>query len=159
MLHAHSPAYLYIKGQGPWVNGDTLGVAQMPGDWAVPNSHGLGLSAQSKQPELAWELLSFITDQRQALEFARAFKVLTGNTVVDQQLLTDMRSADPLGAQVLETQLQYTDKMCGNWRLGNDSQVKDAFYPNLQSALLGHRPAKPALEAAKRAVDRVLQRG
>ena len=42
MLHAHSPAYLFIKGQGPWVNRDTLGVAQMPGNWAVPNSHGLG---------------------------------------------------------------------------------------------------------------------
>ena len=158
MLHAHSPAYLYIKGQGPWVNRDTLGVAQMPDNWAVPNSHGLGISAQSKQPELAWELLNFVTEQQQALAFARAFKVLTGNTAVDQQLLTDMRSADPLGAQVLETQLQYTDKMCGNWRLGDDSQVKDAFYPNLQSALLGQRSPKAAIDAAKRSVQRVLQR-
>ena len=73
--------------------------------------------------------------------------MLTGNTAVDQQLLTDMRSADPLGAQVLETQLQYTDKMCGNWRLGDDSQVKDAFYPNLQSALLGQRSPKAAIDA------------
>lgn len=158
MLHAHSPAYLYIKGQGPWVNRDTLGVAQMPGDWATPNSHGLGISAQSKQPDLAWELLSFTTEQRQALAFARAFKVLTGNSAVDQQLLADMRKDDPLGAQVLETQLQYTDKMCGNWRLGDDSQVKDAFYPNLQSALLGHRSPKAAIDAAKRDVSRVLQR-
>lgn len=157
MLHAHSPAYLYIKGQGPWVNQDTLGVAQMPGNWATPNSHGMGISKQSRNPELAWELLSFLTDRTQALAFARAFKVLTGNTAVDQVLLKDMAAQDKLGAAVLETQLQFTDRMCGNWPLGNDSQVKDAFWPELQGALLGHRDAKAALSEAKRKVERVLR--
>ena len=157
MLHAHSPAYLYIKGQGPWVNETTLGVAQMPGNWAVPNSHGLGISKQSRNPELAWELLSFLTDRAQALAFARDFKVLTGNTEVDQALLKEMAVQDPLGAKVLATQLQATDRMCGNWRLGNDSQVKDAFWPELQGALLGHREAKPALTEATRKVARALR--
>ncbi len=158
MLHAHSPAYLYIKGQGPWVNGDTLGVAQMPGDWAVPNSHGLGISAGSRNRQLAWEFLSFLTDRQQALGFSRAFKVLTGNIAVDQALMTDMKQQDPLGAAVLETQLQLTDKMTGNWRLGDDSQVKDAFWPNLQAALLGNREPAAAIDAAKRAVERTLAR-
>ena len=157
MLHAHSPAYLYIKGQGPWVNETTLGVAQMPGNWTTPNSHGMGMSKQSRNPELAWELLSFLTDQKQALAFARAFKVLTGNTEVDQMLLKEMAAQDALGAKVLETQLQFTDRMCGNWRLGNDSQVKDAFWPDLQGALLGHKDAKTAMADAKRKVERALR--
>lgn len=159
MLHAHAPAYLYIKGQGPWVNQETLGIAQMPGGWAVPNSHGLGISAQSSNKDLAWELLSFLTEKKQSLAFARFFKVLTGNDEVDQILMADMRKDDPLGASVLETQLQFTDRMTGNWRLGDDSQVKDAFYPNLQAGLLGNRPVPVALNAAKRAVGRVLERG
>src|SRR5437762_12952304 len=48
MHHAHSPAFFFFKGQGPWVNADTLGVAQMPGGWSTPNSHGLGVSKGSK---------------------------------------------------------------------------------------------------------------
>lgn len=157
MLHAHSPAYLYIKGQGPWVTESTLGVAQMPGNWAVPNSHGLGISKLSRNPELAWELLAFLTDRQQALGFARGFKVLTGNTDVDQTLLKEMQAQDPLGAKVLETQLQFTDRMCGTWRLGNDSQVKDAFWPELQGALLGHRKPAAAIAEAKRKVGRALR--
>ncbi len=68
-----------------------------------------------------------------------------------------MAAQDKLGAAVLETQLQFTDRMCGNWPLGNDSQVKDAFWPELQGALLGHRDAKAALSEAKRKVERVLR--
>lgn len=157
MLHAHAPAYRNIKGQGPWVSEATLGVAQMPGNWSVPNSHGLGISKQSRNPELAWEFLSFITDRTQALTFARAFKVLTGYTEVDRTLLAEMATQDPLGAKVLDTQLQFTDRMCGNWRLGNDSQVKAAFWPELQGALLGNRDAKRAMTEARRKVDRVLR--
>ena len=43
---------------------------------------------------------------------------------------------------MLKTQLEHTDKMVGNWRLGNDSRVKEAFWPELQSALLGRKDAK-----------------
>lgn len=159
MLHAHSPAYLYIKGQAPWVSGDTLGVGHFPDYWSVPNSHGLGISKQSRNPELAWEFLSFLTDRQQALAFARSFKVLTGNTTVDHTLLDEMKTEDPLGQRVLQTQIEHTDRLCGNWRLGNDSRVKDAFWPHLQSALLGHRKPAAALRAAKRDVERVLRRG
>jgi ABC-type glycerol-3-phosphate transport system substrate-binding protein len=159
MLHAHSPAYLYIKGQGPWVSADTLGVAEFPGNWSVPNSHGLGISKQSRNPDLAWELLTFLTDRQQALAFARSFKVLTGNIAVDHALLDELKTQDPLGQRVLQTQIEHTDRLCGNWRLGDDSRVKDAFWPHLQAALLGHRKPEPALRAAKREVQRVLRRG
>ncbi len=33
--------------------------------------------------------------------------------------------------QVLSTQLEHTDKMCGDWRLGSDSRVKDGFWPGV----------------------------
>ena len=79
--------------------------------WASPPS--------PNSPSSAWELLNFITERTAGAWPSRArSRCSTGNTAVDQQLLTDMRSADPLGAAVLETQLQYTDKMCGNWRAG-----------------------------------------
>jgi ABC-type glycerol-3-phosphate transport system substrate-binding protein len=48
--------------------------------------------------------------------------------------------------------------MCGNWRLGNDSRVKDAFWPEFQSAMLGRKDAKTALADAERRVTRELKR-
>ena len=39
----------------------------------------------------------------------------------------------------------------------NDSQIKDAFWPEFQSALLGRKDAKAALADAKRKVERVLR--
>ena len=54
---------------------------------------------------------------------------------------------------MLSTQLEHTDKMCGNWRLGNDSRVKDGFWPEFQSAMLGRKDAKTALADAERRVS------
>ena len=71
MLHAHAPAFFWIKGKGPWINGDTLGAAQMPGNWATPNSHGLGISKGSKNPDLAWDFVKYLTDVEVATAFAR----------------------------------------------------------------------------------------
>ena len=59
---------------------------------------------------------------------------------------------------MLSTQLEHTDKMCGNWRLGNDSRVKDGFWPEFQSAMLGRKDAKTALSDAERRVSRELRR-
>jgi ABC-type glycerol-3-phosphate transport system substrate-binding protein len=63
-----------------------------------------------------------------------------------------------LGAQVLQTQLEHTDKFTGNWPLPFDAQLKDAFYPEIQNAVLGRKSAKAALTDAERAVNRVLSR-
>jgi ABC-type glycerol-3-phosphate transport system substrate-binding protein len=158
MLQAHAPAFFWIKGKGPWINGDTLGAAQMPGNWATPNSHGLGISKGSKQPDLAWDFVKYLTDSEVALQFSRVASVLTGNKAVDKAILAKFEKDDPLAFQVLKTQVEHTDKMCGNWRLGNDSRVKDAFWPEFQSAMLGRKDAKTALADAERRVSRELKR-
>lgn len=158
MLQAHAPAFFWIKGKGPWINGETLGAAQMPGDWATPNSHGLGISKGSKNTDLAWEFVKYLTDNDVATKLARTASVLTGNKAVDQATLALFQKDDPLAYQVLKTQVEHTDKMCGNWRLGNDSRVKDAFWPEFQSAMLGRKDAKTALADAERRVVRELKR-
>ena len=159
MLHAHSPAYFFFKGQGSWVTPETLGVAHMPGNFATPNSHGLGISKGSKNPELAWDFLKFITDAGQAGELATRRKLVTGNVAVDQASLAKLAKEDPTVYQVLKTQLEHTDKMTGNWRFGNDSRVKEAFWPEVQSTLLGRKDAKSALAEADRKMQRELTRG
>ena len=158
MLHAHSPAYFFFKGQGSWVTPETLGVAHMPGFYATPNSHGLGISKGSKNPELAWEFLKFVTDDAQAGELAERRKLVTGNIAVDKASLAKLEKEDPLVYTILKTQLEHTDKMTGNWRFGNDSRVKEAFWPEVQSALLGRKDAKSALADAERRVTRELAR-
>ena len=40
----------------------------------------------------------------------------------------------------------------------DDAQLKDAFYPEIQNAVLGRKSAKAALTDAERAVNRVLSR-
>ena len=59
---------------------------------------------------------------------------------------------------MLKTQLENTDKMVGNWRLGNDSRIKEAFWPELQNVLLGRKDAKTALADAERKIARELAR-
>lgn len=158
MLHAHAPAYFYVKGQGPWVSPDTLGFTHAPGQFATPNSHGLGISKGSKNPDLAWEFLKFMTHEAQIGEFARLRKLVTGNVEFDTKHFAELDKADPFVAALLKTQLEHTDKMVGNWRLGNDSRIKDAFWPELQNVFLGRKDAKTALAEAERKVLRELKR-
>ena len=158
MLHAHSPAYFFVKGQGSWVTPETIGAAHMPGNFATPNSHGLGISKGSKNPELAWDFLKFVTDTGQAGELAERRKLVTGNVAVDRASLVKLQKDDPTVYEVLKTQLEHTDKMTGNWRFGNDSRVKEAFWPEVQSALLGRIDAKTALANAERKMARELTR-
>jgi ABC-type glycerol-3-phosphate transport system substrate-binding protein len=158
MLHAHSPAYFFVKGQGKWVTPETLGVAHAPGGFATPNSHGLGISNASKNPDLAWDFLKFVTNEG-AQELGVNRKLVTGNIAVDTKNLADLEKSDPLVYSILKTQLEHTDKMVGNWRLGNDSKVKEAFWPELQNVLLGRKDGKTALADAERKVARELKRG
>jgi len=158
MLHAHSPAYFFIRGQGNWVDAQTLGVAHAPGNYSTPNSHGLGISRGSRNQDLAWAFVKHITADAQANQFATQRRILTGNTRVDEGLLASLRTEDPLVHAVLSTQLQHTDRMVGNWPMPQDARVKDAFWPELQSALLGRKPARQALADAERRVARELSR-
>jgi uncharacterized lipoprotein YmbA len=76
----------------------------------------------------------------------------------DLAVLQEMKASDPLAEQVLRTQIELTDRQVGNWATPLDSQLKEAFYPELQSALLGRVSAKDALAEAERKVNRVLRR-
>ena len=88
----------------------------------------------------------YLTDTEVGGKFSTIASVLTGNKAVDQATLARFQKEDPLAYQVLKTQVEFTDKMCGNWRLGNDSRVKEAFWPEFQSAMLGRKDAKTAEE-------------
>ncbi len=158
MLHAHSPAFFFIRGQAPWLNADTFGVAHVPGAWSTPNSHGWGISKGSKHPDAAWEFLKMITSEKATTKFSERRKVLTGNIASDKTTLDKMRKDDPLAASVLQTQIEHTDKLTGNWRLANDSRVKEAFYPEIQNAVLGRKTAAEALKDAEVKVNRALVR-
>jgi len=158
MLHAHSASYFFVKGQGAWVSPQTLGIAQAPGFYATPTNHGFAISKGSRNPELAWKFIEFITSDPQAGQLATNRQILTGNSNVDRALLARMQKEDPLVYSVLETQVEHTDKLVGTWPLPNDSRVKDAFWPELQNALLGRKPAKQVLADAERRVARELSR-
>jgi putative chitobiose transport system substrate-binding protein len=154
---AHSPAFFYVRGGGPWINADTLGATHMPGNFATPNSHGLGISKSSKHPELAWEFIKLATNEKWAYTFGKTLKVFTG-TQVDGRLLEELQKEDPLAASVMKTQLENLDKLVATWPLGKDAQVKDAFYSEFQAAVLGRKPAAAALAEAERKVNRLLAR-
>jgi hypothetical protein len=99
-----------------------------------------------------------LTSNRWATEFAKDRKLLTGNIAADTVGLEQVRKEDPLGGAVLQTQLQHTDKFTGNWPLPVDAQLKDAFYPEIQNAVLGRKQPKAAVADAERAVNRLLSR-
>ena len=111
-----------------------------------------------KNPDLAWDFLKFVTDEGQAGELATRRKLVTGNVAVDTKSLAELQKSDPLVHAILKTQLENTDKMVGNWRLGNDSRIKEAFWPELQNVLLGRKDAKAALADAERKIGRELAR-
>src|SRR5262249_13630517 len=115
MMHAHSSAYFFVKGQGRWINPDTLGVAHAPGGCATPTNHGFGVSKSSKNPELAFALVKHMTGVKWATRFAQSRRLLTGNVEADKALLETMKTEDRLAHAVLQTQLEDTDKMTGNW--------------------------------------------
>ena len=158
MMQAHSASYFFVKGQGRWINPDTLGAAQGPGDWATPTNHGFAVSKTSKNPELAFALVKHMTGVKWATRLAQIRRVLTANIEADKAGLDSIKADDPLAYTVLQTQLEHTDKMTGNWPLANDAQIKEAFWPELQNAVLGRKDAKTALADAERAVTRVLRR-
>ena len=82
----------------------------------------------------------------------------TANLAADKACLASLETEDPLAHTVLQTQLEHTDKMTGNWPLANDAQIKDAFWPEIQNAVLGRKDGKTALADAERGVKRVLRR-
>jgi ABC-type glycerol-3-phosphate transport system substrate-binding protein len=158
MLHAHSASYFFVKGQGPWINDQTLGATEAPGYWSTPTNHGFAISKGSKNPDLAWSFIKFMTSDKAASAFFKTRSVLTANIAADTQGLANLEKSEPLAAAVLRTQIAHTDKLTGNWPLPYDAELKDALWPEIQNAVLGRKEPKKALADAERAVNRLLAR-
>ena len=158
MLQAHAPAFLWMKAKGTWMNEDTVGATHVPGAWSTPNSHALLISKACKYPEVAWDFLKIATSGDGAYEMGLGTNNLTGDQVTNQRLFDYFEKNIPAVVPILKTQLEHLDKLTGNWPVAKDAQIKAAFYPSLQDALLGRKSAKDALAEAERKVNRVLRR-
>lgn len=156
MYQGHGAALFWIMGQAPWANEQTLAVVAWPGGWGVPNGHGFGISKSTKDPDACWELIKIATSDKWQKVMAETFTILTLNRNVDEALIKGLK--DPLKAETLRLSLANMDKATGNWVTPLDAKIKDAFWPEIQAALLGQKPAKEALEQADRKVSRVLRR-
>jgi ABC-type glycerol-3-phosphate transport system substrate-binding protein len=158
ILHAHAPAFLWFKSKADWVNNETVGAMNMPGGWSTPNSHSLVMSAGSKHPEEAWDFMKIATGGDGAYAMGTGTNNLTGDMNVNARLMEYFEENLPAVVPVLETQFQDLDKLTGNWPFAQDAAIKEAFYPELQAALLGEKSAQEALDAAESKVNRILAR-
>jgi len=157
MLQAHAPAFLWMKGKGKWMDEKTVGAAHVPGNWSTPNSHALLISKACKYPDVAWDFAKIATSGDGAYEMGLGTNNLTGDRETNARLFAYFEKNIPAVVPVLKTQLEHFDKLTGNWPVAKDAQIKEAFYPALQDALLGRKSAKDALAAAEKKVNRVLR--
>ncbi len=157
MYQGHGAALFWIMGQADWANADTLGVVEWPGGWGVPNAHGLGISASTEYPDEAFDFIAIALNDKWQTTMADTFTILTLNETVDAELIAD--TEDPLKQETLELSLANMDKATGDWVTPLDARIKEAFYPELQAALLGQKDPAEAIEAAESNVNRVIRRG
>lgn len=157
MYQGHGAALFWIMGQAEWANAETLGVAEWPGGWGVPNAHGLGISASTPYPDEAFDFVQIAMNDKWQTIMADNFTILTLHEAVDRALIDGLD--DPLKQAALELSLANMDKQTGNWVTPLDARIKDAFWPDIQAALLGQRDPAEAIADAERKVNRVLRRG
>ncbi|MEZ5838632.1 MAG: sugar ABC transporter substrate-binding protein [Geminicoccaceae bacterium] len=157
MYQGHGAALFWILGKADWANADTLGVTEWPGGWGVPNAHGLGISASTAYPDEAFDFIKIALNEKWQTTMAENFTIITLYNDVDQALIEGLD--DPLKKATLELSLANMDKQTGAWVTPLDARIKDAFWPDLQAALLGQRDAAEAIADAERKVNRVLRRG
>jgi ABC-type glycerol-3-phosphate transport system substrate-binding protein len=158
MLQAHAPAFLWFTSQAKWVNETTVGAAHVPGGWSTPNSHAMLISKSTKYPDAAWDFVKISTSGEGAYALGVGTNNLTGDKAVNDQLFEYFKKNIPAAVPALKTQLEHLDKLCGNWAVAKDAEIKEAFYPELQSAFLGQKSAKAALADAEKKVNRVLEK-
>jgi ABC-type glycerol-3-phosphate transport system substrate-binding protein len=158
ILHAHAPAFLWMKAKGKWMNQDTVGATHLPGGWSTPNSHSWLISKSCKYPEAAWDFLKIASSGSGAYATGVGTNNLTGDKITNQELFKYFEKNIPDVVPVLKTQLEHLDKLCGNWPVAKDAEIKEAFYPAMQDALLGRKSAQDALGSAEKKVNRALRR-
>jgi len=158
MLHGHSGSFLWIKSKADWVDNESVGAMNMPGGWSTPNMHGLVTSAGTEHPEEAWDFIKTATSGKGAEIVGKGNNILTGDRAVNEELVAYFEKEIPALAAVLKTQFEDLDKLTGNWAFAEDAAIKEAFFSELQAALLGEKDAQAALDAAEKKVNRLLSR-
>jgi ABC-type glycerol-3-phosphate transport system substrate-binding protein len=160
MHHAHTPALNSFMSQSEWANDDTVGIDTFPGGWSVPNYHGMGIVSTSKQPDLAWEFIKIVTNDKWAENLVRVLGPLSGNAAADRAVINDAQFAEeqPLVVKMFETQLSPKLKLTGLTNIAEDAQVKDAVYRNFEKAIFGEVSAEKALTDAEKAVNDILSK-
>lgn len=159
MYQAHGGAYYNFRRMGDWINKNTVGASDFPGGWGVLNSHGFLISSATKHPDLAWEFVKLITNSKWALGTAKRIVRTTGNKEADAALLKILAQEDPVGLDIMTAQGSHLDNLTATWKTPLDAKIKQAFWPDLQSALLGQKDPQEALNDAERKVNRILKRG
>lgn len=157
MYQAHGAALFWVAGNAEWVTPDTLDVMHFPDGWGVPNAHGFGISSTTRHPDEAVEFLKIATSDRWQSIMADTFTILTLNQAVDDALIARVETEDPLKAKALRLSLEQPERWTGNWVTPLDARIKDAFWPEIQAALLGQKDPADAIAAAETAVNRVLR--
>ncbi|MEO8856007.1 MAG: extracellular solute-binding protein [Burkholderiaceae bacterium] len=155
---APTSALFWAASKADWINIKGVDVTEIPGLYAVPNNHGLGVSKSTKYPEAAVEMLKIATSDKWQTVFAETFSVATLNKAVDAKMLEKMKDEDPLKAKALELTTRNLDKMTGYLKTPKDARVKDAFWTEVQPVLLGQGDPKAALDKAAERVNRELSR-
>ena len=116
MLNAHSSAYFFLKGQGAWINEDTLGIAELPDNWSVPSLHGLRDLEGHQEPRPRLGLCRFLHRAETGAGVGRSAHP-DGLYRGINNCSPDLEKDEPLAHAVIQTQIEHTDKLCGNWPL------------------------------------------
>jgi ABC-type glycerol-3-phosphate transport system substrate-binding protein len=158
MYLAHGGAYWNFKNAAKWVSRDTIGVGEFPGRWGVVLPHGWAISKGSKNPDLAWAFLKHITSDEVAGRTAKRLIRGTGNKKADAALREHLKSEDPRGLDIIDVHSASFDRVTGGPKSPVDAQLQEVFWPEIQSALLGQKEPKQALDDAEARVNRLLRR-
>lgn len=155
---APASALFWAAGKADWISEKTVAITEVPGQFAVPNSHGFGVSKSTKYAEAAVYMIKIATSDQWQTVLADKFSVVTLNQAVDAKELKKMQIENPLKATALELTGRDLDKMTGYLKTPMDARVKDAFWSEIQPVLLGQGDPKTALDKARDRVNRELAR-
>ena len=124
----------------------------------MPVPQGWAIAQASEHQDLAWALIEHMTSKKWAMDYGRVHNLLSGNIEADRENIAHFQKEDPVSARILELNLEGLDRTTGAWKTPKDALLKEAFWPELQSALLGQKSAEDALDEAERKVNRALRR-
>ncbi|MEH6725388.1 MAG: sugar ABC transporter substrate-binding protein [Hyphomicrobiales bacterium] len=158
MYMAPNSALFWAASKADWINDENVEVVDAPGDWWTPNHHGWGVSASTKYPDAAVDLIKIATSDKWQETMSSTFSILTLNKNVDPMLIEKFTTEDPLKAKILTAAGSKLDKITGYLKSPVEARVKDAFWTSVQPALLGQVDPQKALDAAEAKVNRVLTR-